>query len=105
MKTSITRIYTFEAAHALPADFGGPATRVHGHTYTVRVTMPGRHRTEDLDREWDRLAARLDHRLLNEVIEDTTVEGLAEFVLAELDAQAVEVQEGTLRFGRAEIDA
>lgn len=34
----------FEAAHRLRGDFG-PATRVHGHTYRVEVTVAG----EDID--------------------------------------------------------
>jgi 6-pyruvoyl-tetrahydropterin synthase len=103
VKVTVTRIYSFEAAHALPAEFGGPATRMHGHTYTVRVTVAGGVRTEDLDKTWKTISHRLDHRLLNDVVEDTTVEGLATYLLSELDAEAVEVQEGNLRFARAEV--
>jgi 6-pyruvoyl-tetrahydropterin synthase len=106
MTVTVTRIYTFEAAHALPVEFGGPATRLHGHTYTVRVTVPGGTRTEDLDGCWrDTVHPDVDHALLNEVFQDTTVEGLAATWLehfAHFDATAVEVQEGALRFARAE---
>jgi 6-pyruvoyl-tetrahydropterin synthase len=102
VNVTVTRIYTFEAAHRLPDEFGGPATRLHGHTYTVRVTTPGGVRTEDTDATWETLRADLDHSLLNDVVDDTTVEGLAAFLLHELDAEAVEVQEGNLRYARAE---
>lgn len=103
MNVTVTRIYTFEAAHSLPEDFGGPATRTHGHTYTVRVTLPARTRTEDLDAAWRGIVDELDHRLLNDYWDDTTVEGLAVALLGFFpDALAVEVQEGNQRFGRAE---
>lgn len=100
--TTITRIYRFEAAHQLPESFCGPATRLHGHSYTVRIEMPGGHRTEDLDAAWDELSsACLDHRFLNDHFGDTTVEGLADAFFTAFDAVSVEVQEGDLRFARA----
>lgn len=105
MRTTVTRIYRFEAAHSLPG-FGGPAEALHGHSYAARVEVEGGYRTEDLDAAWSRLLPRLDHALLNEAFDDTTVEGLAAALFGRLaDAGApvrsVEVQEGDLRFGRA----
>lgn len=107
MKVTVTRIYSFEAAHRLPDEFGGPATRLHGHTYTLRVTVEGGYRTEDLDAEWNVLRPLYDHALLNDHLTDTTVEGLAReflrwFTCADVPVVAVEVQEGNLRHARAE---
>lgn len=102
MTVTVTRIYKFEAAHKLPKAFCGPATRLHGHSYTVRIEMPHGFRTEDLDAEWKKVAAaKLDHRFLNDHFEDTTVEGLAKELLYRFEAVSVEVQEGEVRFGRA----
>lgn len=103
---TVTRIYTFEAAHQLPAEFGGPATQMHGHTYTLRVTVPGGTRTEDMDELWSQVVRpSVDHKVLNDVTSDTTVEGLAEWFarrFAMFTPPAVEVQEGRLRFARWE---
>lgn len=40
MKTSVTRIFTFDAAHHLP-DHNGKCRNVHGHTYKVEITVVG----------------------------------------------------------------
>ena len=102
--TTVTRIYRFEAAHRLPEGFG-KASGLHGHSYTVRVELEGGYPTETLDRFWAGLSSTFDHKLLNDVFDDTTVEGLAESLLVRLGSAcpvlAVEVQEGDLRFGRA----
>jgi len=80
----------FEAAHRLVGDFG-PATRMHGHTYRLEVTLRG----ERLDQSGalmdvgrlapilDALVARLHMRDLSEVPElsnlNTTAETVARF--------------------------
>ncbi len=78
----------FEAAHRLVGDFG-PATRMHGHTYTLEVLVRGERLKEDgtlydigrLRPAVDGLAASLHYRDLNEVpgLEDanTTAEVVA----------------------------
>lgn len=40
MKTSITKIFTFEAAHRLP-NHSGKCARLHGHSYRLEVTVTG----------------------------------------------------------------
>jgi 6-pyruvoyltetrahydropterin/6-carboxytetrahydropterin synthase len=81
----------FEAAHRLIGDFG-PATRVHGHTYRLEVSVRGARLRADntlydigrLRLAVDTLAAELHYRDLNEVsgLEqvNTTAEALASFV-------------------------
>jgi 6-pyruvoyltetrahydropterin/6-carboxytetrahydropterin synthase len=78
----------FEAAHRLVGDFG-PATRMHGHTYTLEVLVRGERLKDDgtlydigrLRPAVDDLAASLHYRDLNEVpgLEDvnTTAEVVA----------------------------
>jgi 6-pyruvoyltetrahydropterin/6-carboxytetrahydropterin synthase len=40
MKTSITKIFTFEAAHQLP-NHSGKCAHLHGHSYRLEVTVTG----------------------------------------------------------------
>jgi 6-pyruvoyltetrahydropterin/6-carboxytetrahydropterin synthase len=77
----------FEAAHRLVGNFG-PATRMHGHTYTLEMIVRGQRLTEDgtlydigrLKQVVDDLAASLDYRDLNEVPGLTGVNTTAEAV-------------------------
>lgn len=55
----------FEAAHRLRGDFG-PATRMHGHTYRVEVTVQG----SDLGAN----GALFDISILNDALRDTVGE-------------------------------
>jgi 6-pyruvoyltetrahydropterin/6-carboxytetrahydropterin synthase len=64
----------FEAAHRLVGEFG-PATRLHGHTYRLEVTLRGEHLQPDgtlydlgrLRAEVEALAATLHYRELESV--------------------------------------
>lgn len=40
MKTSITKIFTFEASHSLP-NHNGKCANLHGHSYKLEVTVSG----------------------------------------------------------------
>ena len=40
MKTSITKIFTFDAAHSLPSH-DGRCKNLHGHSYILEVTITG----------------------------------------------------------------
>jgi 6-pyruvoyltetrahydropterin/6-carboxytetrahydropterin synthase len=80
----------FEAAHRLVGDFG-PASRMHGHTYRIEVTLRGQHLKDDgtlydigeLRQAVDGLAASLNYRDLNEVPDlagvNTTAEAVADY--------------------------
>jgi 6-pyruvoyltetrahydropterin/6-carboxytetrahydropterin synthase len=76
MRCRLTRDYRFEAAHFLPQV--GPehkCSRMHGHSYHLRVTLEGDIDPElgwlmdfaELDHLVAPVLARLDHRLLNDV--------------------------------------
>lgn len=84
----IYKEFTFEAAHFLPsAPAGHPNSRVHGHSFRVRVTVAGEPdaetglvlHLEDLESALENARDALDHRLLNEVegLEAPTLERIA----------------------------
>ena len=70
----ITKAASFDAAHYLPAGPKGEYQRLHGHSFQVEATVRGPMQApvgwvEDLGRLEEalkRLAAELDHGLLNE---------------------------------------
>lgn len=88
-------ISQFEAAHRLVGDFG-PATRMHGHTYRLEVTVEGEHLDDSnvmfdlgkLDGAVADLVSRLNYQDLNEVPAlqgvNTTAEAMARFCWQEL---------------------
>jgi 6-pyruvoyltetrahydropterin/6-carboxytetrahydropterin synthase len=72
----IYKEFTFEAAHFLPsAPPGHPNSRVHGHSFRVRVTIDGEPDEEtglvmhldDVEAALTDVHEALDHRFLNEV--------------------------------------
>ncbi|MCG3181359.1 MAG: 6-carboxy-5,6,7,8-tetrahydropterin synthase [Phycisphaerae bacterium] len=91
MHVTLSRTFTFEAAHRLPAvPEGHKCRRLHGHSYRVQVDVAGE---VDPATGWlidyaDILAAfepirqRLDHYYLNEVegLENATSENLAKWI-------------------------
>jgi len=78
--TTVTKILTFDAAHSLP-DHQGKCRNLHGHTYTLEVTVRGELEhsgpATGMVMDFGDLAERvrrvvvepLDHRYLNEVLD------------------------------------
>ncbi|HEX2217009.1 MAG TPA: 6-carboxytetrahydropterin synthase [Xanthobacteraceae bacterium] len=80
--------FLFEAAHFLPsAPAGHPNSRVHGHSFRVRVAVDGEPdaktglvvHLEDVENALEEAREALDHRMLNEVegLETPTLERIA----------------------------
>ena len=76
MTMRIYKEFTFEGAHYLPsAPPGHPNSRVHGHSFRVRVTLDGEPdadtglvmHLDDVDAALSDVHEALDHRFLNEV--------------------------------------
>jgi 6-pyruvoyltetrahydropterin/6-carboxytetrahydropterin synthase len=76
MTMRIYKEFTFEAAHYLPsAPPGHPNSRVHGHSFRVRVTLDGEPdadtglvmHLDDVEAALGDVHEALDHRFLNEV--------------------------------------
>jgi 6-pyruvoyltetrahydropterin/6-carboxytetrahydropterin synthase len=91
----IYKEFTFEAAHFLPsAPAGHPNSRLHGHSFLVRVTLEGEPDPqtglivgfEDFTARLTAVKDKLDHRLLNEIegLQMPTLERLAAWVWREL---------------------
>lgn len=91
----ITKAFQFDAAHFLPhAAPGHPNARVHGHSFTVEVTLQGVPDPKTglivdfatIEAELAQLREGLDHHFLNE-IEDLgapTLENLARYIFERL---------------------
>lgn len=85
MKVSVTKIFTFDAAHRLE-DYVGKCAYLHGHTYRLEVTVRGEpdHRGIVADFSLlkqivqDHYMPLLDHRFLNETLApiNTTAENM-----------------------------
>lgn len=88
MKTSVTKEFTFDAAHLL-TDYEGACANLHGHTYRLEVTVTGELRNgmiidfsvlkDVVKRE---ILDKVDHRMLNDVLDfRTTAENMAEWMM------------------------
>mgnify|MGYP003629346200 FL=1 len=82
----ITREFTFEACHWLPkVSAGHKCAEWHGHSYRVRCEVFGENDPElgwivdtaYIDDAWEQMHARLDHKKLNDTIDNPTTENLA----------------------------
>ncbi len=96
MRTTITKILTFDAAHSLPEHLG-KCRNVHGHTYTLEVTIEGETDsggpTDGMVMDFADLSSRaaelvvepLDHHYLNDLFDFApTAEAVAKWALVTL---------------------
>ena len=103
MRTTITKILRFDAAHSLP-DHEGKCRNIHGHGYSVEVTVAGSLQASgpatamvmdfaDLRDTIARLLVDpLDHQYLNDVLDFVpTAEALAGWMLTTLAAAGLPV--------------
>ncbi len=85
--------FTFAAAHRLPR-YDGPCFRMHGHNYRMFVAVEGEvdphagmvadfGKVKQLVQE--HVLARVDHRNLNDLLENPTAENIARWVWEALD--------------------
>ena len=94
----ISKAVTFEAAHYMGGKpEGHPYRAIHGHSFRLEATVagtvkPGEQWVEDLGHLTNCLnatAAKLDHRLLNEIegLDNPTSENLARWIWADLQTR------------------
>jgi 6-pyruvoyltetrahydropterin/6-carboxytetrahydropterin synthase len=85
--------FRFAAAHRLPR-YDGPCSRVHGHNYRFLVGVegevnPGTGMIADFGdvkaAVQEQVLARVDHRDLNEFLENPTAENIARFIWEALE--------------------
>lgn len=103
----IRKSFTFEAAHVLP-HHPGKCSRLHGHSYRLDVALegplhpdgPAAGMIEDFEVVSQIVKAavisRLDHRSLNELIENPTAENIVRWIWARLAPELAQLAELTL---------
>jgi 6-pyruvoyltetrahydropterin/6-carboxytetrahydropterin synthase len=98
MRTTVTRVFTFEAAHQLPWH-SGACRNLHGHGYRLEVTVGGAVNDDGIVVDFDdvgavverELLARYDHAFLNDLIENPTAELIAQDAWKRLEAAGVRI--------------
>jgi len=88
MKTSVCKIFSFDAAHFLP-NYEGKCHNLHGHTWKLEVEVSG-FVTPDTGMVIDfvylknlvngEVINKLDHTLLNDTLENPTCENLLDLI-------------------------
>ncbi len=87
--------FTFAAAHRLPR-YDGPCSRVHGHNYRFLVAVEGEVSPEsgmiadfgEMKRiVGEQVLARVDHRSMNDVLENPTAENIARWIWESLEGR------------------
>jgi 6-pyruvoyltetrahydropterin/6-carboxytetrahydropterin synthase len=81
---SVTKVVEFHAAHVL-SWHPGPCSRLHGHTYKLEVSVTGQLNDHGIVADFadirevieSHVIDRLDHRMLNDIIDNPTAENVA----------------------------
>lgn len=94
----LSREFTFDAAHKL-VDHPGKCAHLHGHTYTLIVTVQGKPDDSgmvidfnEMKRIVDTVTIKLDHTYLNEFYSTPTVENMAADIFEKLEKKFNKVQ-------------
>jgi 6-pyruvoyltetrahydropterin/6-carboxytetrahydropterin synthase len=103
----IRKSFTFEAAHVLP-NHPGKCARLHGHSYRLDVALEGPLRdagpAAGMIEDFDVISrvvkaaviSQLDHRSLNELLENPTAENIVVWIWARLAHELPYLAELTL---------
>ena len=103
MKTSVTKSFSFDAAHQLPWH-EGKCRNLHGHTYRLDVTVAGPVNENGIVIDFDNISTvvkatlieRFDHQFLNDHFPNPTAELLATEFAKRLDAEGLDVHKLTV---------
>jgi 6-pyruvoyltetrahydropterin/6-carboxytetrahydropterin synthase len=87
MRAEVSKKIGFDAAHWLPG-YDGPCSRVHGHHWTVEVTVSGEiNDSTGMVIDFKKLKGYLsfieeifDHHQINDTIQNPTAENIAQFI-------------------------
>jgi 6-pyruvoyltetrahydropterin/6-carboxytetrahydropterin synthase len=98
MRTSVTKCFSFEAAHQLPWH-PGACRRLHGHGYRLEVTVAGPLNEHGIVTDFADVAdiverdviARFDHQYLNELLDNPTAELIAQDAWKRIEAAGLAV--------------
>jgi 6-pyruvoyltetrahydropterin/6-carboxytetrahydropterin synthase len=97
VKTTITRIYEFSAAHILH-EHPDKCRRLHGHNYKVEITIDENIWFEELDTRVNKILTYFDHSYLNDILETPTVEEIAKWIFTHGHFLKVKVWENDRSF-------
>ena len=98
MRTSVTRSFSFEAAHQLPWHTGA-CQRLHGHGYRLEVTVEGPLNEHGIVTDFADVAdvvdreviSRFDHQYLNDLLDNPTAELIAQDAWKRIEAAGLAV--------------
>jgi 6-pyruvoyltetrahydropterin/6-carboxytetrahydropterin synthase len=84
--------FTFDAGHFIP-NHPGACRQTHGHTYRLEIVVAGPVRTNGMVMDFQtvkdvvrrEVLSVLDHQLLNDTVENPTVEACIEWIWARLE--------------------
>jgi len=90
----ITKIFKFDSAHKLN-DYEGQCANLHGHTYTLYVSIKGEIKENGLVMDFKKLKeivkekviSKLDHKYINDIIAQPTAENMCLWIWKELSSQ------------------
>jgi 6-pyruvoyltetrahydropterin/6-carboxytetrahydropterin synthase len=99
MRTTVTRAFTFEAAHQLPWHQGA-CRNLHGHGYRLEVTVAGPVNDDGIvidfadvgDVVRREIISRYDHTFLNDLLDNPTAELIAQDAWKRLEAADLDVE-------------
>lgn len=88
----VTKEFKFHAAHYL-TKYHGACERLHGHTYTLQVTVEGEVQSNGLVLDFsilkkivkERVLSKVDHYNLNDLFENPTTETLTKWIWDQLE--------------------
>jgi len=88
----VTKEFTFDSAHFLP-DYHGKCETMHGHTYKMHVTVKGDIQPNGMVIDFaelkkivqNKIINKLDHQLINEIIEIPSAENIAIWAWEQLE--------------------
>jgi 6-pyruvoyltetrahydropterin/6-carboxytetrahydropterin synthase len=99
-EVEVTRVYEFDAAHQL-LWHPGKCRNLHGHTYRLEVSVAGSLDERGVVMDFaeldvvvrEHVLGQLDHRLLNDVLDNPTAERVAGEVWSRLTAAGLRLVE------------
>lgn len=94
MNMKLSREFKFDAAHKL-LNYSGVCGRIHGHTYTLVVTIEGEPDENGMIIDFfdmkrivqEKVIEKLDHTYLNDFYEQPTVENMAADIFCDLQKE------------------
>lgn len=85
----ISKTMRIECAHFLPG-YNGKCADLHGHSYIIRLSIQGAMRNDGMVMDFSKLkdimesvAGRFDHKMLNDYMDNPTVEEFALLMMSE----------------------